>query len=259
MNFETIVLLFIAGLFLAMLGLLEAGRRYGNAKRLKDSKGYEKGVGTVEGSIFGLLGLLIAFTFSGAASRFEDRKHLITQEANAIGTAYLRIDLLPTTAHSEMRELFRQYLDARIKTFHHGSNLAAAMELYNQSTQLQTDIWKSAVTKCQMPRAATDACKLLLPSLNEMIDITTTRLMSTRIHPPLTIYFLMSAMALLSALLVGYSSSGSKSRNLLHMIVFAFVMTITVYMIFDLEYPRLGLIRVDSFDQVLVELRSSMK
>lgn len=109
-----------------------------------------------------------------------------------------------------------------------------------------------------MPGASPDAGKLLLPSLNDMIDITTTRLMATMQHPPKVIFLLLGVMCLLGALLAGYSMSGGKSRNLLHMIIFALVMTLTVYIILDLEYPRLGLIRVDDADIVLIELRKSM-
>ena len=96
-NFALIASLSAAGLFLGMLILSEVGRRIGMARLARDSEGLTKGAGAAEAAVFGLLGLLIAFTFSGAASRFEDRRHLITAEANAIGTAYLRVDLLPAT------------------------------------------------------------------------------------------------------------------------------------------------------------------
>ncbi len=94
-NFSMITLLLFAGLLLALLVAAEIGRRIGIARIARDPEGLPKGVGAVEGAVFALLGLLLAFSFSGAASRFEDRRHLITAETNAIGTAYLRIDLLP--------------------------------------------------------------------------------------------------------------------------------------------------------------------
>lgn len=239
--------------------MLELGKRYGMKKRISDPDGFEKGVGTVDGAVFGLLGLMIAFTFSGAASRFEDRRHLITSEANAVGTAYLRIDLLPENIQPEMRNLFKRYLGLRIDTYSHGGDTAAAYKIYKNSVTVQDEIWKLAVGSCQDSGAAADACKLLLPSLNEMIDITTTRLMSTKQHPPMVIFILMGVLCLLGALLAGYGMSGNKSRNLLHMIVFAAVMSLTIYVILDLEYPRVGLIRVNDADQVLIDLLGSMK
>jgi hypothetical protein len=98
---------------------------------------------------------------------------------------------------------------------------------------------------------------LLLPALNQMIDITTTRLVTMQIHPPSIVFIMLIVMALLSALLAGYSMAGSQSR--MHMLVFAAILAITVYVILDLEYPRLGFIRIDAADQLLQEVRQGMK
>ncbi|MEY3788920.1 MAG: hypothetical protein RLZ75_3128 [Pseudomonadota bacterium] len=114
MNLTLIALLTAAGLFFGVLLFLEIGQRIGIARIAHNSDGLAKGSGAAEGAVFALLGLLIAFTFSGATSRFEDRRHLITEEANDIGTAYLRVDLLPSDAQPEIRELFRRYVDLRV-------------------------------------------------------------------------------------------------------------------------------------------------
>ena len=100
---------------------------------------------------------------------------------------------------------------------------------------------------------------LLLPALNDMFDITTTRTMALQTHPPLIIFVLLVSLAFLSALLAGYAMAGSKGRNWVHMTAFAFTLAGAVYVIVDMEYPRFGLIRVDAFDQVLVDLRQSMQ
>ena len=93
-----------------MLILLEVGRRIGARRLAEDPMGAAAGVGTVEGAVFALFGLLIAFTFSGAAARFDTRRQLIIEETNAIGTAYLRLDLLPVDAQPGLREKFRRYV-----------------------------------------------------------------------------------------------------------------------------------------------------
>ena len=100
---------------------------------------------------------------------------------------------------------------------------------------------------------------LLLPALNAMIDITTTRTMAGQMHPPMIIFALLFGLALASSLLVGYGMASSKARNWLHMLGLAFVMAVSIYVILDIEYPRLGFIRVDDFDRALVESRESMK
>src|SRR6186997_1060232 len=102
---------FAGGIFLGMIVLIEAGRRIGARRYREDHEGADAGITEVESAVFALLGLLIAFTFSGAANRFDDRRKLVALEVNAIGTAWLRIDLLPAEAQPGMRELFRRYLD----------------------------------------------------------------------------------------------------------------------------------------------------
>ncbi len=253
------VSLFALGLFLGMLILLEVGRRIGARRLAEDPQGAEAGVGTVEGAVFALLGLLIAFTFSGAASRFDTRRQLIVEETNDIGTAYLRLDLLPVDAQPSLREKFRAYLDTRLEVYRKLPDFAAAKEEMVKANRLQVEIWRQSVAASKAPGASVAAPMLLLPALNAMIDITTTRTMATQIHPPMVIFALLFGLALVSSLLVGYGMASSKARNWLHMLGLAFVMAVSVYVILDIEYPRLGFIRVDDFDQALVELRESMK
>jgi hypothetical protein len=247
------------GLMLGMLVLLEIGRRIGNRRLANDPEGARAGTGTVEGAVFALLGLLIAFTFSGAASRFDARRDLIVRETNAIGTAYLRLDLLPASAQPALRDLFRRYVDSRLETYRKFPDIEAIKAELARSTRLQGEIWNQAVAAGRLEGAPPPATMLLLPALNDMIDITTTRTMAARMHPPLVIFAMLFGLGLVSALLAGYGMAGGKSRNWLHMIGFAAVMAVAVYVILDIEFPRLGLIRVNAFDQALAELRESMK
>ncbi|MBS1222559.1 MAG: hypothetical protein H6R23_2179 [Proteobacteria bacterium] len=249
------------GLFLGMLLFLDIGRRIGGRRRAQDPEGAGAGTGAVDGAVFALLGLLVAFTFSGAAARFDTRRALIVEEANAIGTAYLRLDVVPASAQPALRDLFRRYVDSRLETyrkFRKLSDLDAAKAELAQSAKLQADIWNQAVAAGRLEGAPPAAAMLLLPALNQMIDITTTRTMAGQIHPPMVIFLMLFGLALASALLAGYGMAGGKSRDWLHMLAFAAVLALAIYVIIDIEYPRLGLIRVDAFDQVLVEVRASM-
>ena len=247
---------FAGGLFVGVLVFLEVGRRIG---RRRIAAGVaEGGFGAVESAIFGLMGLLIAFTFSGAAGRFDDRRHLVTQEANAIGTAWLRIDLVPGEAQAKLRDLFRRYLDSRLETYRAARKTELSMAEFARSTVLQQDIWTVAVAACRDPGAAPGAPMLLLPALNEMIDITTTRLMATRIHPPPVIFAMLVVLTLAGALLAGHAMATHPTWSWTHGLALAAVLSATVYIIIDIEYPRLGFIRVDAADEVLVDLRKSM-
>ncbi len=253
MSFVLRTLLFDLGLFLGMLLLLEIGRRIAENRGAAPS-----GAGVVDGAVFGLLGLLIAFTFSAAASRFDTRRHLVVEEANAIGTAYLRLDLLPESARPALRESFRRYVDSRLAVYRKLPDVQAAKEELARSTSLQGEIWAQAVAACRTD-APPSAAMLLLPALNEMIDITTVRTVAALTHSPVIIFAILAALALASSLLAGHGMAGSGRRSWLHMLVFAATMSMTLYVILDLEFPRLGLIRLDAFDHVLVEVRESMK
>jgi hypothetical protein len=257
MNFSVGSLLFAAGLFVGMVLLVELGRRLGQRRQGKDEDGARAGLGAVEGAIFALMGLLVAFTFSGAATRFDTRRQLIVAEANAIGTAWLRLDLLPAGAQPELRDLFRSYLDARLAVYQKIPDWPAVRAELAQAGALQGQIWSRATTACR--ESANPLTAQLIPALNEMFDLAATRTAAAQIHPPAIIFVMLGVLALMSALLAGYAMAGGKSRSWIHVLGFALILATTVYVILDLEFPRVGFIRIDAFDQVLVEVRQGMK
>jgi hypothetical protein len=238
--------------------LLEVGRRIGRRRLAHDAEGARSGLGVVEGSVFGLLGLLLAFTFSGAASRFDARRQLIGQEVNAIGTAWLRIDLLPAETRPAIREGFRQYLDARLAAYRKLPDVDAALQELAHSQRIQREIWAQAVEVCRT-EAGAPARVLLLPAMNAMFDIAESRTFAARMHPPAIIFAMLGGLALAGALLAGYGMAGGRSRSWIHVVGFAATIAIAIYVILNLEYPRAGLIRIDRFDQALVDLRASMR
>jgi hypothetical protein len=252
------VFLLTFGLFLGMLLFLEIGRRIAVRRRKGQAGTGGEGVGAVDGAVFALLGLLIAFTFSGAAARFDTRRQLIVEETNDIGTAYLRLDLLPSDAQPPLRESFRRYLDARIEVYRKLPNMVAAKQELAKANELQKQIWRQAVAASRAEGASPAAPILLVQALNVMFDITTTRTMATLMHPPPVVFVMLFGLALAASLLAGYGMTGSRVGSWFHMIGFALVVAFAVYVILDLEYPRLGLIRVDAFDQALIDLRQSM-
>jgi len=258
MSYTLSMSLLAVSMFIVMLLLLELGRRIGHRRLVTDPEGARAGVGPVDGAVFALLGLLIAFTFSGAASRFDTRRQLIVEEANAIGTAYLRLDILPPSAQPALREKFRQYVETRLEVYRKLPDLSAARAELVKGAKLQEEIWSQAVAASQA-EGAQPARVLVLPALNAMIDITTTRTMAGKMHPPMIIFIMLIGLSLVSSLLAGYGMAGGKARSWVHIVGFAATMALAVYVILDLEFPRLGLIRVDAFDQVLVDVRASMR
>ncbi len=238
--------------------LLELGRRIGARRLAAEGEAAVKGFGAIEAAVFALLGLILAFSFSGALVRFDGRRQLVVAEANNIGTAYLRLDLLPAEAQAPLRELFRQYLDSRIETYRKLPDLGAAKAELTRSVKLQGEIWSLAVSSAQKSPGP-QAMMLLLPALNAMIDITTTRTEAGNHHSPLIIWAMLAALTFACALFAGYDMAGRKHLNLFHSAAFAMVLAVTFYVIIDLEYPRIGLITMADSDRVLVDLRQIMK
>jgi hypothetical protein len=241
-----------------MAGMLlcgEAGRRIARLRVARDPDGAWSGVGIVDGAVFGLLGLLIAFTFSGAVSRFDGRRAMIVQEPNAIGTAWLRLDLLPAAAQPALRDGVRRYVDSRIKVYTSFPDTAAVRAEVDNVARLQDEIWGLALAAVQGSQPAT---MLLLPALNQMFDIATSRTLSMLVHPPPIIYVMLYILALIAAAIAGYGMARAETRNWLHMLAFALLTALAFYVTLDIEHPRLGFIRADALDQALVDLRKSM-
>jgi hypothetical protein len=248
-----VLLLLFGGMLLAN----EAGRRL-RVKHLQAARGETTGAGALEGAVFGLMGLMIAFTFSGAASRFDHRRELVVEEANEIGTAYLRIDLLPEAARGPLKDEFRRYLDTRLQTYRVVTDFARVTQLLQETDQQQRRIWTMALDGIAGAPAPPVAAQIL-PSLNGMFDIVTTRTAATRIHPPAVVWMMLGGLTLVCSLLAGYGMGGGGRRNWLHVLTFTAMLSLTLYVIIDMEFPRVGFIRVDAMDQVLQDVRDSMR
>lgn len=243
-------------LFFVMLILLEVGRRL----RVRSGHHELEGAGftAVEGAVFGLFGLLLAFTFSGSVSRWDAHRNLIVEEANDISTAYLRVDLLPPSAQPELRELFRDYTTIRAHRFDDLPDTPQTIAAAEESERLQNKIWNRSLAATSLPGDSPDAGRLLLPALNTMFDITTTRRNAFDMHPPAIVYFLLIILSCACSLLAGYGMTGQR-RSLVHLAGFAFIVALTIYAILEIEYPHHGLLHLTETNQVLLNLRDSMK
>jgi len=240
----------------AMLLSMEAGKRV-RARHLRAAQSDSTGFAAVHGAVFALMGLVMAFTFSGAASRFDHRRDLIVEEANDIGTAYLRIALLPETARGPLQHKFREYLDSRLQTYRAGTDIVRVSQLLHQTAELQSQIWELALEAINHASSPPVAAQIL-PSLNDMFDIVTTRTAATQMHPPAAVWLMLGGLTLVCSFLVGYDLGGVQ-RNWLHLLTFALLFSLTLYVIIDMEYPRVGFIRVTGMDRVLQDVRDSMR
>src|SRR5262245_14067577 len=245
-------------LFFAILGFLEFGTRLGKRKLAKYGKDVESGVGVVDATVYGLLSLLIGFTFAGAAARFDHRRELIAEAVNAIGTAYLRVDVLPPAVQEPVREAFRAYMDALLAAYESPAASGALFQETEEMKRAQRVLWTRAIAACLGP-GGEPARMLLLPSLNESFDAVEMEYLARRIHPPPIIFVMLGLAALAAAVFGGMGLAAAPKRNWIHIVGFAATIAIAVYVILEMEYPRIGLVQVTRMDQALVDLRASMR
>jgi hypothetical protein len=245
------------GLFLGIFLMIELGRYIRARQRTSDIESARSGLGALEGAVFGLMSLILAFSFSGAASRFDTRRMSIVDEANCIGTAYLRLDVLSAQAQPQLRQKFRQYVDARLAAYRALPDIAKAKAGIIRAQAIQSEIWTKAVAASQQANPL-EAQLIVLPALNAMFDISNTRYMQAQLHPPMVVFWMLGALILICSLLAGFGMGASKTPSWVHVVVFAVVLAAAVYMIIELEFPRLGRFQENAFDQALVDVRNSM-
>jgi hypothetical protein len=236
---------------------LEIGRRIAQRELARSGDAARAGAGVVEGAICGLFALLIGFSFSGAATRFETRRHLIISEANAISTVWLRLDLLPSGARDTIRGDVQRYLDALI-AIHRDPIRSERGEAGEATlTSVQSAIWENATAATARPPA--DAVRLLvLNPVNDMFDAADTERSVRIVHPPLVVYIMLGLTAFATTLLAGHAM-GSSARNWLLIVGMALSIALAGFATLELEYPHLGIVRIDRSDRALESLRERMK
>lgn len=238
--------------FLAlMLAATEAGFRLGRKSEDSTPEKTKSQVSTVEAGILGVLGLLLGFTMSMAVSRFEARKQLVLEEANAIGTSCLRAELLPPPEGPEIARLLREYVTVRVQHGTAGNDLSRLDGLLAQTVRLQKELWSRAAAYAQKDPNPVRA-GLLLQSLNQAIDLESARRMALRDHVPASVLYVNSIVGLLSATVVGYVFGLSGQRQIFSMCVLALAITLVLAVIIDLDRPRLGFIRISQ--QPMIDL-----
>lgn len=228
--------------FALMLAVTELGFRLGDKSEASMSENIKCQVSSVEAALLGVLALLLGFTISMAVSRFEIRKQLVLEEADAIGTSSLRVQLLPATTGSEIANLLRRYVNVRVQYGTAGNDFQRLEDLNTQTRHLQTELWSRATTYAQQDPNTVRA-GLLLQSLNQAFDLETARWAAFQNHLPESVIYVNGMVGLLAAMLVGYSFGVNGRRDIFSMCVLAFAISMVFAVIIDLDRPRSGFIR----------------
>lgn len=241
-------------LFLSMALVMELGYRLGRGSRQSELSKAQ--VNAVQGSLLGVLALLLGFTFSLSLQRYDGRSAAVVAEANAIGTAWLRAQMLPEAIRGRVREALAAYLDQRLAAGKVSLDHAEERrEMLAKTTAQQDLLWtlaREAVTLDDRPVTS----GLFVQALNDMIDAFGTRDAALNRHVPEVVLLLLYGTFLMCGGVVGYASGLGNHRAPAATYVMVGLIVLLVFLIVDLDRPRRGLIEVSQ--QSLVELRKSM-
>ena len=230
---------------IAMWVSANVGAFFGHRMRpLKDEE--RDDFGTVLTSTLTLLGLLIGFTFSMAISRYDQRKNLEEEEANAIGTEYVRVDLLPATDAANARILLRKYLDQRI-LFYRSRNRDELKQINRSTNQLETELWSAVRGPAEaQPNPITG---LAVSGMNDVLNSQgyTTAAWLNRI--PVAAWLLMRLIALGCNFLIGY---GARRRDIVLLLIVPLAVSLSFFLVADIDSPREGLISVQPQNLIIL-------
>lgn len=211
---------------------------------------------TLQGAMVGLLALLLAFSFAMAESRFETRRQLVLEEANAIGTTYLRSQALAEPYQTKVATLLRQYVAGRLEYYAAGIDPEKLEEVNRQTNQLQKELWTQAMDAINKDTHSIPA-GLFISSLNEVIDLHTKRDIARQNHVPEAVLLLLFLVAILAMGIVGFGCGIGDWRNLSVTVTMSLIITLVILVIMDLDRPRRGFIRVSQ--QSMINLQDSIE
>ncbi|MBL8871600.1 MAG: hypothetical protein JNK90_17625 [Planctomycetaceae bacterium] len=234
----------------SVLLFIEAGFRLGKLRAKVSEAEVPSPVGTIVGSTLGLLAFMLAFSFSLAASRFDARRQTVVEEANSIGTTYLRAGLLPQPQSSEIRTLLRQYIDSRLEVARTGDVDLAL----RRADELHLQLWQKGES---IGQTKTDSIVvgLFLESLNETIDIHAKRvLVGLRSRLPLALWLALFLLTAFSMMGVGYNESIAKSKRSPAILFFVFGFVTVLALVIELDRPMDGFLAVNQ--EAMLNLRS---
>jgi hypothetical protein len=238
MNLDFIPLwVWFLGTVAIILIAIEAGFRIGRRSARTSQEQKESPAATMGGAVLGLVGFILAFTFSIAAGRFDARKELVRNEANAIGTAYLRADFLTDPDRQEVRRLLREYVEIRV-TFAQHQDMEKLSELLARTSEIHNRLWANAVQNARRdpnPQGVT----LFVESINDVIDIHgLRRAIGIDARIPSGIWCILYMLSVLGMTAMGYQSGIAASKRSPTILIVAGSFALVILLIAGLDRPN---------------------
>ena len=244
-------ILFLITLFSFMVvieGGFQLGKRYQHAHYDDAMTAH---VSSLQSALLGLLALLIGFTFAMSISRYDSRKELVVEEANAIGTTYLRAQYLQSPQKENISTLLKSYLDARIEFYDVGIDSDAIKTANKKANQLEKDLWKQVIIVTQTDQQP--AVRLLIQSMNDVIDLHEKRQAALENHVPEAITGLLFFVSVFGMGFIGYGYGLTGKRRHISTALFAFLIAVVLTTILDIDRPRRGLIEISQASLVRLQ------
>lgn len=249
---DTIVIVGI--LFVLLITVYVFGTKLRVAMQKKGMIHRDTDLGIVEGALLGLFAFFLAFTFSMSGNRFDKRREIIVAEATKIGTALKLADLYPDSARAAIRDHFKKYVDYRIAYFNAGIDKDKLNPALKEGRLQRDTIW-TVVSHLGKDEKYALVTRLIAPALNEMGDIVVIRDAVKNARVPESILWVLYLLSICSSFMVGYGAKG-ENRNSIAGIVLATMISISIYLIMDLDRSYRGFITTEGAHQKIVELKS---
>lgn len=232
---------------------MEIGFRLGRRRARAAEHEKESLVGAAVAATLALVGFMLAFAFGVAGSRFDTRRQAVLDEANAIGTTYLRASLLPDGSGKAIRETLREYTDSRLEIVRTGD----VVKGIQRANELHGRLWTQAEPIARQHPESIQV-GLFIQSLNQLIDLHTTRVVASLYSRiPLLVWISLYTITVVAMLGIGYHAGlESKSRSLAFLLL-AVTFSAVIFLVADLDRPREGLLRVGH--QAIVDVRNTME
>jgi len=250
--FEAAMVLLAIGIFVVAL---EVGYRLGERQQARSDEPDKTHANALHGAVLGLLALLLGFTFAMSVSRYENRKTLMVDQANAIGTAWLRGKLLPQPYADRTQVLFREYVESRLQYNAAGRDDRAIAAAEARATTIENELWEiSRILFAEDPR--THPTNLYTQALNEVFDIREKRRFALDDRVPMAVTIMLFLVSIAAMGMVAYSCGLSGRRRALANLNFACLIAVVLIIILDIDAPRAGFVQVSQ--DSLLRLQQSM-
>jgi len=236
-----------------MILMVALGRIAGKIWR-KEEDEPKGGVNSLLAALFALFGFILAFAFGMSGSRYENVRNVIVDEANDIGTAVLRADLYSDSVRDAFRADFKKYLEARIAYYDNATNMALLDKAKEDAAKAGGDLWARAMQQSKLPNMLIPSNNMV-PALNAMFDIATTREVILKARVPDVIVWMLFILALASSFIAGFTSLAIRHKDWIVVTGFALLSSMIIYITLDLGRPMRGIIKAEMGQQAILDLR----